>query len=309
MPIINLNNFCVAHKRNFIFTDIDLDGAMSYLLFEWYNKKRIPYIATRVTDFRASFSGWLKHHKLTDYDTVYILDLDVSNECQELVDKPNIVIVDHHESHVQNKHKYKKAKTFISTDTSCARLLYKLLYSKSDEPLSDEYKKLVLLVDDYDSYSLKVPNSHELNTIFWNYQGDKVKKFVEDFGSGFHEFTSQQEKIIDFYKKKLSNVISSLDIFEGIVPIGSAPTKVVSTFANTCINDVADYIIKDHDADIGMVVNMDSKKVSFRKDKQCPVDLSLLAKTIADGGGHKYAAGGKVSDKFITFTKLLKPKT
>ena len=240
----------MAHKRNFIFTDIDLDGAMSYLLFEWYNKKRIPYIATRVTDFRASFSGWLKHHKLTDYDTVYILDLDVSNECQELVDKPNIVIVDHHESHVQNKHKYKKAKTFISTDTSCARLLYKLLYSKSDEPLSDEYKKLVLLVDDYDSYSLKVPNSHELNTIFWNYQGDKVKKFVEDFGSGFHEF-----------------------------------------------------------ADIGMVVNMDSKKVSFRKDKQCPVDLSLLAKTIADGGGHKYAAGGKVSDKFITFTKLLKPKT
>ena len=299
----------MAHKRNFIFTDIDLDGAMSYLLFEWYNKKRIPYIATRVTDFRASFSGWLKYHKLSDYDTVYILDLDVSSECQELVDKPNIVIVDHHESHVQNKHKYKKAKTFISTETSCARLLYKLLYSKSDEPLSDEYKKLVLLVDDYDSYSLKVPNSHELNTIFWNYQGDKVKKFVEDFGSGFHEFTSQQEKIIAFYKKKLRNVISALDIFEGIVSIGGTPTKVVSTFASTCINDVADHIIKQYTADIGMVVNMNSKKVSFRKGKQCSVDLSLVAKTIADGGGHKYAAGGKVSDKFITFTKLLKPKT
>ena len=308
MPIINLNNFCVSYKRNFIFTDIDLDGAMSYLMFEWYNKKRIPYIATRVQDFRASFAGWLKYHKLSDYDTVYILDLDVSSECLELVDKPNIVIIDHHDSHVKNKHKYKNAKVFIESETSCAKTLYKLLYSKSEKTLSDECKKLVLLVDDYDSYTLKVPNSHELNSVFWNYQGDKIKKFVEDFGCGFHGFTSSHEKIIDFYKKKTDNIINSLELYEGVVPIGKKPVKVVSTFATSCINDVADHIIKHHDADIGIVVNVDSKKISFRKSKQCDVDLSVLAQMTADGGGHAYAAGGKMCDKFATFSKLFKPK-
>lgn len=309
MPIINLNNFCVSYKRNFIFTDIDLDGAMSYLMFEWYNKKRIPYIATRVVDFRASFAGWLKYHKLSDYDTIYILDLDVSNECLELVDKPNVVIIDHHDSHVRNKHKYKKAKVFIESTTSCAKLLYKLLYSKSETPLSDECKKLVLMTDDYDSWQLRVPNSHELNTVFWNYQGDKIKKFVEDFGSGFHGYTPSHKKIIQFYEKKKDNTINNLELFEGTVPIGGSSLKIVSTFANTCINDVADYIIKHHNADIGIVVNTDSKKVSFRKDKQCDVDLSELAATVAEGGGHVYAAGGKMCEKFATFSKLFKPKT
>ena len=94
-------------KKTFIFTDVDLDGAMSYLLFLWFRKSHIPYITTRVNDFGGSFGGWLKYHDQNDYDNVYILDLDVSDHI-DLVDHKNVVIIDHHDSHVRNKHKYKK---------------------------------------------------------------------------------------------------------------------------------------------------------------------------------------------------------
>ena len=38
-------------------------------------------------------------------------------------------------------------------------------------------------------------------------------------------------------------------------------------------------------------------------------DLSALAKTVAEGGGHKYAAGGKLCNNFAIFSKLFKPIT
>ncbi len=302
----DLNNVCVSSKKNFVFTDIDLDGAMSYLMMEWAMDKQLPYISTRITDFRQSFANWIKAGNLKKYDTVYILDLDVSSECLEVVDKPNVVIIDHHDSHVRNAHKYKHAKTFIQSETSCARLIYKLLAPKYTG-LSPEQKMLVLMVDDYDSYKLKVPGSHELNLLFWNYQGDKLIKFVKDFRDGFNGFTTDQQSIIEFYKTKIRNTINALEYYSADVQIGGSGRKIIATFADTCINDVAEYIIKKHNADIGIVVNPKSQKVSFRKNKKCDVDLSVVASTIADGGGHEYAAGGVLGDKFETFSKLLKP--
>jgi len=308
MSNLDLNNFCVKSKKSFIFTDMDLDGAMSYLMMEWAIGKPVPYISTRVSDFRQSFANWIKKGNLKKYDTVYILDLDVSSECLEIVDKPNVVIIDHHDSHVRNKGKYKKAKTFIESDTSCAKLIYKLLQPKYAD-LSKEQRLLVLMVDDYDSYKLKVTGSHELNLLFWNYQGDKLIKFVNDFRDGYHGFTDDQQSIVEFYKTKIVNITSNLELFEAHIPMGSKSRRVIATFATSCINDVADYIIKSYSADIGIVVNPQSQKVSFRKNKICDVDLSVVAKTIADGGGHKYAAGGMLGDKFATFSKLLTPIT
>ena len=86
----------VAAKKKFIFTDIDLDGAMSYLLFLWFNNnKQIPYITTKVNDFKSSFEAWSTKRGIDNYDSVYILDIDTSQNSQQLVDKDNIVVIDH----------------------------------------------------------------------------------------------------------------------------------------------------------------------------------------------------------------------
>jgi oligoribonuclease NrnB/cAMP/cGMP phosphodiesterase (DHH superfamily) len=81
---------------------------------------------------------------------------------------------------------------------------------------------------------------------------------------------------------------------------------VVSCFASHSINEIAHYSLKKYDSDIAIVCNLNSMSVSFRKNKErCSMKLNKLAEILCDGGGHEYAAGGKVTDKFIAFTKTL----
>ncbi len=292
------------HKNIFIITDIDIDGAMSYLLFSWFKKCHIPYISTRVNDLKKTLETWIKNGNLKKYDQVYILDLDCSQECMHLVDTDKFTIVDHHDTHVQNKDKYKHATTFIEHTPSCSKLIYKLLQASLEDEITIEQKRLVLMVDDYDSYKLKIPGSHELNTLFWNYQGDRLARFNLEFRDGFAGFNEQQKNIISFYKRKIQRVIGDLTVFDANLPIDGTPYKFVSTMATECINDVAHHIIESSGADIGIVVNTNSNKVSFRKDKNCPVNLSELAKRLTNGGGHTGAAGGTITETFLSFTKM-----
>jgi nanoRNase/pAp phosphatase (c-di-AMP/oligoRNAs hydrolase) len=296
----------VSQKKKFIFTDIDLDGAMCYLLFLWFNKKYIPYIPVGVKDFKSSFSKWLEYHNLKKYDHVYLLDLDTSQDSIDLVDNDKIIIIDHHSTHVENKHKYKRANVFVEEISSCSMHVYNLLRKKCDVKLTAKQKHLLLLVDDYDCYNLALQGSHELNLLFWNYQGDRIAKFVKEFQHGFSGFDDKQKDIITFYKNRLNKVTANLDVYTSNVPIGQQTYKFVSTFASEGINEVADYIIKTNNADIGMVINLQSKRVSFRKDKAVDVDLSKLAGKLAQGGGHKYAAGGLLTDNVLSLSKMFR---
>ena len=135
-----------------------------------------------------------------------------------------------------------------------------------------------------------------------------MKKFISEFGDGFSRFNDQQKNAIHFHKKKLQNIKDSLQVFETQLPIKSLKYKVVSTFATSCINEIADHIIKLYDADIGLVINTKSNKVSFRKSVDCDVDLSKLSQTMCNsGGGHSFAAGGLLCDKFMEISQLFTP--
>lgn len=288
---------------------MDLDGAMSYLLFLWFNNnKYIPFISCRVTDFNKTFSTWLRvANKPNRYDFIYILDLDISQDSAKLADKKNVVVIDHHSTHVANKSKYNIAKTFITEQSSCARHIYNLLHSQSDVKLTEAQKYLLLLVDDYDSYRLQLKESHSLNLLFWNYQGDRVTKFIKDFKNGFTGFTDKQATAIEFYKRGIQQVISDLRPYTADIPIAGKKYKFVSAFATKYINDVAHHIINRYDADVGIVINLESKKVSFRKNRNIDIDVSTIASKLTQGGGHKYAAGGSLTDEFLLFSKIFKP--
>lgn len=299
----------MKHGKIHIFTDCDLDGAMSYLVYTWFHGKA-PVTVCRVNDLLNNYKTWLKTHNPDEYKTIYFLDLDTSNnqELINLIDRENVTIIDHHTSHVENLDKYKKANQLVQEYTSASRLIYKIFTDTTDVKLTDEQKLLILLVDDYDSYKLEIPNSYELNVLFWNYTGDRLKKFNDDFATGFKQFNDQQKNAIHFHAKKLKNVKDSLNVFQTTLPIKTSKYKVVSTFANTCINDVAEHIINTHEADIGLVINTTSNKVSFRKSKKCEVDLARLSQTMCeDGGGHSFAAGGILCDKFMELSKLFTP--
>ena len=58
-----------------------------------------------------------------------------------------------------------------------------------------------------------------------------------------------------------------------------------------------------------MIMNLNTKRVSFRKNKETAknVNLGNLAKALAEGGGHVDSSGGKITESVLTITKMLQP--
>lgn len=298
-------------KKIAIFTDCDLDGIGCYLVFRWLTKyKNVEHTICSQSNFRKTFTSWCNKNDITKYDRVYIFDLDVSQTCLDIVDKRNITIIDHHDTHVKNKDKYKHATPILQEYTSCCKLIYTLLTKKYPDRKLDDYKKmLVLLVDDYDSYELALKDSYSLNIVLWNYVGKRAEQFVRDFKDGFKGFNESHKNMIHMNNKKVKRIISELEIFKGEVPIAGCDYNVYATFASESLNEVAHHVIDNYDCDVCIVFNMNTKRCSFRKNKEkCPeVDLGKMAKNLADGGGHMYSAGGSITESMLTLTKLLKP--
>jgi len=79
--------------------------------------------------------------------------------------------------------------------------------------------------------------------------------------------------------------------------------KTVAIFADYAISEVANYMVTKHDAQIGIVVNLKTNTVSFRRCMHCDIDLSILAKTFCNGGGSHKLAGGKLTMEFANLIK------
>lgn len=290
----------------FVFTDADMDGAGSYLVLTWLLGAKVPYIVAPSNTFREAFLEWQKLHKLTDYEKIFILDLDVSEHI-DLVDQPNVVIVDHHSSHFPNKSKYTKAKVIVEEATSACLLLYKRLKEVAATPLTEAQKLLILLVDDYDSYQFKLPQTYSVNTLFWNFQGDRVSKFCDRWQKGFDLIDDGEKSIVAFYKKRLERIQSELSIFVADIPVGEKSYKFTATFATEYLNDIAQYILQKTGAEVALVINSKTQKVSFRRTREGTFNVAKLAERIADGGGHEFSAGGVLNDKVLAFSKLFSP--
>jgi nanoRNase/pAp phosphatase (c-di-AMP/oligoRNAs hydrolase) len=300
-------------KKFFIFSDSDLDGICSYITLCWFltGEPNIPYKLTTVTKFKQDLEFWQKTNKFSDYDKVFFLDMDIGDDIK-FIDKKNVVVIDHHKTHVSRIPQYERATTVIKEFSSATKLIF--THFQKLKTLSAPQKMLVALADDYDSYTLKVPQSYDLHIVFYQTQNsaDKSKheKFIESFGQGFTGFTEQQKNLARLHRLAIKKVIDDLDVYGGTCSVQSKLVKVYSTVCERAINEVADHLIKGLNADIAIVVNPNSSRVSWRRRHDCDgVDVSKLAEEFTEGGGHEYAAGGKVTEKFLEFTKCLRPIT
>ena len=301
----------MSFNKIYVFTDFDLDGVASLLMLHWAlgaKPGQIVFKTTTVTNFRRDFLTFLDQNNANDFDKIYILDLDVAKHA-DLVDRKNITIIDHHLTHVKAKDVYKNATITIIETTSCAKLAYNTLKDKTT--LSTSQKYFIGLADDYDCHQFKLPETYELNCLYTNTQKTSTKQraeiFLEKYYNGFYSFNKQEAAIIKEYVDRKNRAIAALQIFQGEVPVNGKPRKVYGTHGNKFVNEICDYMLNTHPADIVFFVNSDNSHVSFRKNKSCEVDLSKLAAKICEGGGHEYAAGGKVTETFLNFTKLLTP--
>ena len=284
-----------------IFTDNDLDGAGSALFVKWLFRDKLTKFdvidtteATFINDFNNKASTFI------DYDRIFILDLDLNQEQAALANQKQIVVVDHHTPHINHKYIYNNAKGIIQQHESCIGLLYEKFGESVS--LTDAQRELIKYVNDYDSYNLNHKDSLKLNAIHRTYNNPKAEKFIEAFDTGFRPFTIQEKNSIKLFIKKFKEQL------QGQVFIGKIKNyKTVSIIANYAISEVAGFLIDKYNADIGIVVNLDTKTVSFRRSKQSNVDLSILARSLCDGGGSPGVAGGNLTQEFGSLTKYFTP--
>lgn len=286
----------------FVWTDNDLDGAGCALaLKHLYKDKATQFDVKEIDDssFIGSFKAWST--TLHTYDKVFITDLGIPDELVSYVDVENVIIIDHHKTHIDKRDRYKKAKVILKEYTSCSLLIHDT-FNKGGNLFTPEVQELLFIIDDYDSYTLKYPDTLKYNAIFSHYNRPRVDKFIENFYDGKREFTAQELNCIKLSFNRLKEQLNT-DFFTGTLKGYS----VVSCFADYAINEVAHFTLKKFNADIAFIVNLKSKSVSIRRAKTCDAKLSIIAEKICNGGGHEYAAGGKITETFLNFTKLLKP--
>lgn len=285
------------------FTHWDLDGVVSYLVLRWtFPKAVIEYQATTVQNFRNTYTKWLSTHDLEDYDKVFIMDLGIYED-KDLIDYPNVFIIDHHPGHDSST--YTKAKCIIKEYGSACMLAYKAFKKIYKIKLTREQLHLLILADDFDSYKLEHKESAQLNTVFWD-TNNKFEAFSRSFGAGFQGFDIKQENIIKLHDMKLQQIKDEIEVYAGKASLQGESRYVCSVFATQYINEVADILLNEYNADVALVINPKTDHVSYRRGTDCDVDLSKLAYDLGEGAGHAFSSGSKITENFVLFTKVLK---
>ena len=293
-------------KSIFCFTHYDLDGVVTYLVTKWAHPGYdIEVKALTTNDMRQDIRQWMLTHNFSDYEKVFFLDIDVA-ELVDLIDFENVVIIDHHKSHVDAM-KYKNAVPIVKEYSSAALLAFKAFKKIYNTTFTTEQKMLVIFANDYDSYTLEFKESQMLNVIFWNTQ-KSFEAFLDNYANGFKAFSKEQLAIYRIYENELTRIIENLQVFQGIyADIEGECRVVVATFADKHTNDIATHLLKTHNCDVAIIISLKSQRVSFRRPKDGTMCLNVFAKDVAEGGGHEYAAGGNITPDFMEFTKTLKP--
>lgn len=287
-----------------VWTSYGIDGACSYLLLNWLTGDKLDVVCTTSERFRDEFLRWQLKTSLLDYKTVFVVGLDLTRSL-DVVDRSNVVVIDHHPRHVDAKSLYSTAQTVLSHNTSTSRLIFKSFNAVFKDRLTTEQKQLVAFTDDYVSGESKYKISRDLNALYWSYTGDKIKKFSDDFQSGFKPFNKLQENAINFYNKKAQRDIDQLDIYTGKIVLKDGEHRVVSCFSESSYDEIANYLFNTHSAEIVILINLKTKTAFFTRGKACTVSMDKLANLLCEGSGTDRFAGGNLTEKFLTFCKTL----
>ena len=284
-----------------VWTDTDLHGAGGALLLKWLYKNSETFNINDVTEstFTGRFKGALD--TLDHYDRIFIVDLDLNEDQIKLVDRDNVVVIDGHKNHSKYKNLYSKSKVIIDDSYFSVVNLIKDKF-KSHLNLTPAQLKLLDLIHGYDWYKSN-NESLKLNAVYYNLNSPKTENFISNFYNGFDTYTIEQKNSIKLFFKKFKEQISSNNIFKGKIK----DYNVIASFGDYAVGELAHFLLSKYNADISVIVNTKAKTVSFRKSKDCNVDVSLQAKKLCDGGGHSASAGGKLTNKFAALTKQFTP--
>ena len=293
-----------------IISDVDLDGFGSLLMLHWlFNKKagELEYMKCSVANLSEAWDKYFTDVSPKNFTKIFILDLD----CTSIIDRcdrSNVVIIDHHNTHFEKKQQYKNAKVHIETYPSNTLYIYKLFKDKLSF-LNKNQLNLIKYINDYDCYKLNYPESFKLNALYHNiykiHNKDNTHQFLEKFYDGFVDFNYYENNIIRFYTEEKTNAIKNAEFYEGRIRFGKDYYDVASVISSNFINELADYILRDLNKKVAIIINAEKKRISVRT-RDCDAAYIINEMTGGFGGGHYSAGGGPLNESVVDMTRLLK---
>jgi hypothetical protein len=291
----NLNHMINYDKMSkiFIWANSDLDGACSVILLGNIFPN-MTYKSVFFGDFLTQYTAWEKNN-LEHYDKVFVVGMVLDQSLINKIDDSKVVFV---------SDRGEKLNVFDSTmicenTSSCSKLLYRKLKDKFEIPVN--LKKLILYVDDYNNYSLKYRESECLNALYRSFRYSRFKEFVKRFWDGYTGFTDSELETVEEFFNKIEEEYENLDIYKGDFKDWS----VVCVTSQCPVNEIAKKLIDNHDCDVIVVVNVNTKFVSFRKPVGSSADIVYMAEKLCNGGGGEWASGGHVTERFLEFSEKL----
>lgn len=289
--IENSSNYGVA--KIFIWANSDLDGAASTILLGNIFPN-MGYKAVFFGEFLEQYQRW--EDNLEEYDKVFVVGMVLDQQLINKIDDKKLVFISDRNEQIKT---YES--TLISEESSsCVKMLYNRFKDKFQFPTN--LKKLVLYVDDYNSYNLKFEESKYLNGLYRTRPVNRFKYFVNRFWSGYDGLTDQEMSDSEYFFDKIDEAYEKLEVYKGKFK----DWTVTAAFTTQSVNEMAKKLIDNHPSDVIILVNPDTQFVSFRKPTGSPANIVFMAENLCEGGGGEWAAGGKMgSKKFLEFTNTL----
>lgn len=274
----------------------DTDGAMPIILSKlvFDNFKHYSCEISEVDEI-------LKEVINEDFDRIYIVDLNISEEMAEFIDdnevlKNKIVVYDHHHSK-EYLNKYSFINVVVEKDgrKECGTTLYynHLKELTNNEILNKETLttmiELIRQIDTFDFTDELKDLSFDFSKLYTIYGRER---YIEHFYKFIleqdkFEFTDIEKELIEIEEERTKRYIEEKMKHVKKAKINGIPVGIV--FAESNRSRLGHEISSTmEDIDIAIVINVD-RSVSYRADKE-EVDVSVLA-VPAGGGGHKHASG------------------
>ena len=279
----------------FLWTNCDLDGvASTIILGNAFAKSNFDYQCVFFGDFEKKYTEWFNENS-NKYDKIFIVGIPLDQNTINKIDDKKVIIISDKKENIKVYDS-----TLIDDDTtSCAKLLYKKFKDKFE--FSSDLKKLIVYVDDYNSYELKTRESKILNGLFRKSGNNRFYNFVNKFWSGYQELSESELRLSSSFYKDLNSELENLCLYQGEYKGHS----VIATFAKGSANEIANSLLDNYDYEIAIIVNVNTQFVSFRKKRNSSADIKFMAENICNGGGSVNSSGGKLTQKFLDFTTTL----
>ncbi len=331
------------------FTHNDGDGLGCALVADKhlgeYSKKHIHTVFSPIPVVEEKINEMIKSSLPVLPKIILISDLSISVNMakflNEIMKKYNNewLLVDHHPT---NNLSDMFSRCFVTTDTSISAainlddILSHGCKSPRIQSMGNKNKlcKIIKYISDYDTWEWKNnPNAIFYKDDFIYYDTcmheDLITKVINSLGINityellsehlmsdkptlypklFEELYVRTIKARDNAIKNLSDeVVTVRDIDYGIL-------RGYTVVRDNFINDKAHYILENTDVDMMISVDSITGGIHVRSKESCDIDCGKYCEEHFSGGGHKHAAGGRLSaaqyDAFINFyySKIIERK-